>query len=93
MRYTNNFVQVPQEFFEYKCMCVCTYSFMSDSLQPHGLSSARLLCSLNFPGKNTGVGFHFLLQRSLPNPGTESISLESSALPGGFFTNYAAWEA
>ena len=34
---------------------------MSDTLQPHGLES-RLLCPWNFPGKNTGVGCHFLLQ-------------------------------
>ena len=39
---------------------------MSDSLPPHGLQSARLLCSWNFPGKNTGVGCHFLLQGIFP---------------------------
>ena len=32
-------------------------------LQPHGLQPTRLLCPLDFPGKNTGVGCHFLLQR------------------------------
>ena len=35
---------------------------MSDSLQPHGLYPARLLCSQNSPGKNIGVGCHSLLQ-------------------------------
>ena len=35
---------------------------MSDSLPPHGLQAARLLCPQNFPGKTTGVGCHFLLQ-------------------------------
>ena len=35
---------------------------MSDSLTPHGLQPARLCCPWNFPGKNTGVGCHFLLQ-------------------------------
>ena len=35
---------------------------MSDSLQPHGLLAARLLCPWNSLGKNTGVGNHFLLQ-------------------------------
>ena len=35
---------------------------MSDSLRPHGLDPARLLCPWNSPGKNTGVGCHFLLQ-------------------------------
>ena len=36
---------------------------MSDSLPPYGQWAARLLCPWNFPGKNTGVGCHFLLQR------------------------------
>ena len=36
---------------------------MSDSLRPLGLQAARFLCPWDFPGKNTGVGFHFLLQR------------------------------
>ena len=31
-------------------------------LQLHGLQPAKLLCSWYFPGKNTGVGCHFLLQ-------------------------------
>ena len=31
-------------------------------LWPHGLQPARLLCPWDFPGKNTGVGCHFLLQ-------------------------------
>ena len=35
---------------------------MSDSLQPHGLSPARLLSPWDSPGKSTGVGCHFLLQ-------------------------------
>ena len=29
-------------------------------MQPHGLQPTRLLCPWNFPGKNTGVGRHFL---------------------------------
>ena len=37
-------------------------SVESDSLQPHGLLSARLLCPWDFPGKNTGVGCRVLLQ-------------------------------
>ena len=35
---------------------------MSDSLRSHGLWCTRLLCTWDFPGKNTGVGCHFLLQ-------------------------------
>ena len=36
-----------------------------------------------FPGKNTAVGCHFLLQRSLPHSG---IKLTSPALAGRFST-------
>ena len=43
-------------------VCMLSRSFMSSSLRPHGLQPARLLCPWNSPGKNTGVGCHFLLQ-------------------------------
>ena len=36
---------------------------MSDSLWPHRLQPSRFLCPREFPGKNTGKGCHFLLQR------------------------------
>ena len=44
-----------------------TYQFLTklvvpDSLQPHRLQPTRLLCPWDFPGKDTGVGCHFLLQ-------------------------------
>ena len=39
-----------------------SHSVMSDSLQPHELQPARLLCPWGSPGKNTGVGSHSLLQ-------------------------------
>ena len=35
---------------------------VSDSLWPHGLQPARLLCPCDFPNKNTEAGCHFLLQ-------------------------------
>ena len=38
---------------------------MSDILQPCGLQPAKLLCPWDFPGKNTGMGCHFLLRRIL----------------------------
>ena len=46
-------------------------SVVSDSLWPHGLQPARLLCPWDFPGKNTRVGCHSLLQGNLPDPGIE----------------------
>ena len=35
---------------------------MSDSVRPHGLQPTRLPRPWDSPGKNTGVGCHFLLQ-------------------------------
>ena len=32
-------------------------------LRTHGLQPTRLLCPRDFPGKSTGVGCHFLLQK------------------------------
>ena len=44
-------------------------SVMSDPLRLHGLWPSRLLCSWDFPGKNTGVDSHFLLQGIFPSQG------------------------
>ena len=41
--------------------CEWSCSVMSNSLQSHGLWPARLLHPWNFPGKDTGMGCHFLL--------------------------------
>ena len=48
------------------------HSIMSDFLRPRGLQPTSLLCPWDFPGKNTGVACHALLQGNLPNP--ENIS-------------------
>ena len=39
-----------------------SHSVVSSSLRPHGLQPTRLLHPWDSPGKNTGVGCHFLLQ-------------------------------
>ena len=47
------------------CVCVCVYlscSVMSNCLWLYGLQPTRFPCPWNSPGKNTGVGCHFLLQ-------------------------------
>ena len=49
-------------------------SVVSDSLRPQGLWPTRLLCPCNVPGKNTGVGCHFLLQGNFPHLGIEPKS-------------------
>ena len=52
----------------------------------------RLLYPWDFPGKNTGVGCHFLLQGNLPNPGTEPESPASPATQVEFY-HWATGEA
>ena len=39
-----------------------SHSVMSDSVRPHNRQPTRLLHPWDSPGKNTGVGCHFLLQ-------------------------------
>ena len=52
------------------CLCVCVQSlshvqiFMAYELQP-----IRFLCPWNFPGRNTGVGCHFILPGDFPTQG------------------------
>ena len=45
---------------------VLVRSLVSNSLRPHGLEPAKLLCSWDSLSKNTGVGCHALLQRIFP---------------------------
>ena len=79
------------------CGIICVY--VSDSLSltlrhpvNFSLQPARLLCPWDFPGKNTGVCCHFLLQGIFPTQGSNPCFL-FSALVGRFFTNYTTWEA
>ena len=51
---------------------------MYDSLWPHELDPDRLLCLWDSPGKNTGVGCHFLLQGNFLTQG-----MNPSLLPPG----------
>ena len=44
-------------------------------LQPLGLQPTRLLCSWDFPGKNTRVGCHFLLQEIFLTQGSNQHPL------------------
>ena len=44
----------------------------SSSLWPHGLQPTRLLCPWDFPGKNIGVGCHFLLATGVSKYGNSS---------------------
>ena len=67
--------------------CVLSHSVMCLTLC--GLMNymwpVRLLCASDFPGKNTGVGCHFLLG-IFPTQESNPESLVPPALAGGFFT-------
>ena len=59
--------------FTLRTPCVCSRSVVSDPLQCFGLQPDRLLRPWDSQGKNTGVGYHILLQGIFPtqelNPG------------------------
>ena len=55
-------VQKSDRVQQFVCACMLSLSVVSNSLQPHRLLPTSLLCPWDFPGKNTGVGCHFLLQ-------------------------------
>ena len=66
-------------------LCCCLVAKLYPILLwPHGLQSARLICPWDFPGKNTGVGSHLLLQGILPTQGLNESLFPMSAW--GFFT-------
>ena len=44
------------------CCCCCVTSVVSNSVRPHRRPPTRLPRPWDSPGKNTGVGCHFLLQ-------------------------------
>ena len=59
--------------FNIKSPCVCMQALLLSCVRllwPHGLGPAKLLCSWNSPGRNTGVGCHALLQGISPTQGS-----------------------
>ena len=78
---------------------------MSDSVRPHRRQTTRLPCPWDSPGKNTGVGCHFLLQcmkvksesevaQSCPTPSDlMNRSLPGSSVHGIFQAKVLEWGA
>ena len=68
-------------------MCMCCMceggSVVSNSLWPPRTVATGLLCPRYSPGKNGGVGCHFLLQGDLPDPGIKPGSFTSLTLAAG----------
>ena len=56
------------------------------TLWPHRLQPTRLHCLWDYPGKNTGVGCHLLLQGIFPAQGLNMHIPSSPGPEGGFFT-------
>ena len=61
---------------------VLSWSVVSDSLRPHGLWPARLLCPWDSPGKNTGV----VAMPSSRGSSQPRDQTQVSHIAGGFFT-------
>ena len=66
---------------------------MSNSCDPMDCSTTDASVHEDSPGKNTGVGCHFLLQGIFPIQGLNSDLLRLPTLASGFFTTSATWEA
>ena len=78
---------------------------MSHSVQPHRRPPTRLLCPWDSPGKNTGVGCHFLLQGMKVKSESEvaqscptlsdpmDCSLQGSSVHGIFQARVLEWVA
>ena len=65
-------------------------SAVSNSLRPHRLWPAKLLCPWDCPGKNSGVGCHALLQGIFLPQGLNS-SGSPELVDGFFFYYYFNW--
>ena len=87
------------------CCCCWVTSVMSDSVWPHRRQSTRLRHPWDSPGKNTGVGCHFLLQCMKVKSESEvaqscptlrdpmDCSLPSSSVPEIFQARVLEWGA
>ena len=87
------------------CCCCWVTSVVSDSVRPHRRQPTRLPRPWDSPGKNTGVGYHFLLQcmkvksesevaQSCPTPSDpRDFSLPGSSVHGIFQARVLEWGA
>ena len=75
------------------CVPVLSHSVMSNSLWFYGLYLSWLLCPWDSPGRNTEVGYHFLLQGIFPTKGSNWHLLHLLALAGRLLNHWATLEA
>ena len=65
-------ILVPLQIYLYSLptrLVTVSCSVVPNSLRPHELQPTRLFCPWDFPGKDIGVGCHFLLQGIFPTQG------------------------
>ena len=74
------------------CLCACpvTNLFLTLCDWSHGLYPARPLCPWDFPGKNTGVGCRFLLQRIFPIQGSDQTRVSCVFCTGRWILDHWA---
>ena len=87
------------------CCCCCVASVVSNSVRPHRRQPTRLPRPWDSPGKNTGVGCHFLLrcmkvksesqvaQSCLTLRDPMDCSLQGSSVHGIFQARVLEWGA
>ena len=97
--------QVRKGFKIILCCCCWVASVVSDSVQPHRRQPARLPRPWDSPGKNSGVGCHFLLQCMKVKSESEfaqscltlrdpmDCSLPGSSVHGNFQARVLEWGA
>ena len=66
---------------------------MSNTLRLRGLQPSKLLCPWDFPGKNTGMGCHFLPQGIFPTQGLKPCLFPLLHSQLGSLPLVATWEA
>ena len=73
------------------CVCVWVGVMSCPTLWSHRLQPARLFCPWNFPGNNTGMGCHFVVQGIFMTQGVPHISCVScTGRP--ILDHYTTWE-
>ena len=77
------------ECVAHSCHCCLVVKSCLTLLWPHWQSPTRLLCPWQFPGKNSGVGCHFLLWGTFLTQGSNPSLLHCREI----LCHWATWEA
>ena len=88
----NNFKRPETQICVCVCesVCVCVCSVVSLFVTPR-MVAHQILCPKNFPGKNSGVACHFLLQGIFPTQGLNPHLLHLLHCQVDFFSFFNHW--